>query len=144
MFSHFLVSADSDVLTVVQTLNFDLVEIQRGGHADVKGTLRDGVSSVAHSDGHVPLKQTPVNSVYHSAPSLIILLIRVLSDLLDGGVADGVRVVVVVDDLEVSDSFTFSCSGEMNLRLSFTGSLCVDGEVGRFTHFNSCRVLKTN
>lgn len=55
--SHFL-SADSNILTVVQTLNFDLVEVQRGGHADVEGTLRDGVSSVTHSDGHAPLRET--------------------------------------------------------------------------------------
>lgn len=60
MFPHFLllsISADAAVLTVVQTLNFDLVEVQRGGHADVEGTLGDGVSAVTHSDGHVPLKE---------------------------------------------------------------------------------------
>lgn len=64
MFSHFLEESITDILTVVQTLNFDLVEVQRGGHTDVKGTLRDGVSSVTHSDGHVALMetQTTVNS----------------------------------------------------------------------------------
>lgn len=50
--------SDSEELTVVQALNFDLVEVQRGGHADAKWTFRDGVSSVTDSDGHVPLKQT--------------------------------------------------------------------------------------
>lgn len=52
------ISADADVLTVVQTLNFDLAEVQRGGHTDVKWTFRDWVSSVAHSDGYVPLRDT--------------------------------------------------------------------------------------
>lgn len=49
---------------------------------------------------------------------------------------------MVVDDLEVSDCFTFSYCGEMHLRFGFTGSLCVDGEVSRFPHFDTCRVLK--
>lgn len=58
---------------------------------------------------------------------------------MDGGVADGVGVVVVVDDLKVSDGFTFGCCGEMNLRFGFTGSLCVNGEVSGFPHLNTCR-----
>lgn len=67
-----------------------------------------------------------------------------MSDLLDCGVADGVRVVVVVDDLEVSDGVPFSCSGEINLRFGFPGSLCENGEVSRFPHFDACRELKRN
>lgn len=64
---------------------------------------------------------------------------QMLVHLLDGGVADGVRVVVVVDDLEVSDGFSFRSSGEEDFRFGFTGSLCVDGEVSRFTNLNTFR-----
>lgn len=61
-------SAASDELTVVQTLNFDLAEVQRGGHTDVERTFRDGVSSVTHGDGHVPLMET--QAAVNSSPSV--------------------------------------------------------------------------
>lgn len=66
--------------------------------------------------------------------------VKVLRYLLHCCVADGVRVVVVVDDLEVSDRVTFRCSGEVNLRFGFASSLCVNGEVGGFTHLHPCTV----
>lgn len=57
------------ILTVVQTLNFDLVEVEWGSHTDVKRTFRDGVSSVTDGDGHVPLKETQTTD-YQSAHTL--------------------------------------------------------------------------
>lgn len=46
------------ILTVVESLNFNLAEVQRRGHSDAEWAFRDGVSSMAHSDGHVPLRDT--------------------------------------------------------------------------------------
>ena len=61
-----------------------------------------------------------------------------VSYLLDGGVADGVRVVMVVDDLEVSHGFAFRRSGEVDLGFGFAGSLRVNGEVGGLSHLHTC------
>lgn len=136
--------SDSEVLTVVQTLNFDLVEVQRGGHADVERTLGDGVSSVTHSDGHVPLMDTDYSEHHFINQLSYMNQDWESSDLLHRRVADGVRVVVVIDDLKVSDRLAFSCSGEVNLRFGFPGSFCVNSEVSRFSHFNTCTESKNN
>lgn len=58
--------------------------------------------------------------------------------LLHGCVAHGVGVVVVVDDLEVSDGVGFAGGAEVNLRFSLTCSFSVDGEVSGFAHLHTC------
>lgn len=51
---------------------------------------------------------------------------------------------MIVDDLEVSDSFSYGRSTEVDLRLCFTGSLRVNGEVSGFSYFNACREVTNN
>lgn len=46
---------------------------------------------------------------------------------------------MVVNDLKVSDGIACSRGGEMHLGFGFTGSFGVNGEVGRFGHFDACR-----
>lgn len=58
--------------------------------------------------------------------------------LLHGRVAHGVGVVVVVDDLKVSDGVGFGGGAEVNLRFSFTCSFSEDGEVSGFAHLHTC------
>lgn len=45
-------------LTVVQTLDFDPVEVQWGGHTNMERAFRDWISSVTNSYGHGPLMVT--------------------------------------------------------------------------------------
>ena len=59
--------------------------------------------------------------------------------LLNGGVADGVGVVVVVDDLEIPDGFAFQGPHEADLRGGLACPLGVNGEVGRLTHLHAFR-----
>ena len=61
--------------------------------------------------------------------------------LLYGGVADGVRVVMVVDDFKVSDGLSLGRPGEVDLRLGLACSLGVYGEVGRFAHLHAWKDL---
>lgn len=61
------------------------------------------------------------------------------SDLLHGGVAHSVRVVVVVNDLKVLDRAAFASRAEVDLRLGFPSSLCVNGEVGGFVDLDTWR-----
>lgn len=58
-------------------------------------------------------------------------------DLLHGCVAHGVGVVVVVDDLKVSDHVAFASGAEADLRLGFSGSLGVNGEVSGFVDLDT-------
>lgn len=61
-----------------------------------------------------------------------------LSDLLHRRVLDGVRVVVVVDDVKV-----FHRRGEGNVQRSFTGSFGYHGEMGRLTALHTCTGAET-
>lgn len=61
------------------------------------------------------------------------------SDLLQGGVAHSVRVVVVVDDLKVLDGVAFARCAEVDLRLGFPSPLRVDGEVGGLVDLHTWR-----
>lgn len=59
------------------------------------------------------------------------------TDLLHGSVAHGVGVVVVVDDLEVSDHVAFASGAEADLGLGLPSSLGVNGEVGGFVDLDT-------
>lgn len=61
------------------------------------------------------------------------------SDLLCGGVAHSVRVVVVVNDLKVLDLAPFASRAEVDLRLGFASSLGVNGEVRGFVDLDTWR-----
>lgn len=61
-----------------------------------------------------------------------------VSDLLHRCVADRVRVVVVVDDLKVSDDIAFCRAAELDLWLGFPRPLRKNGEVSGFTHLHTC------
>lgn len=61
------------------------------------------------------------------------------SDLLQGGVAHSVRVVVVVDDLKVLDGAAFARCAEVDLRLGFPSPLRVNSEVGGFVDLHTWR-----
>ncbi len=45
---------------------------------------------------------------------------------------------MVIDDLKVTDGFSFPCCGELNLRCGLACSFSVDREVGRLAHFHTC------
>ena len=44
-------------LTIVESLNFDPVEIQRGCHRDVEGAFGDWVATMEHRDDHFALAE---------------------------------------------------------------------------------------
>lgn len=69
--------------------------------------------------------------------NLCILSNRGLLYLLKSRVLDSVGVIVVIDDLKVTNRFSWTCCCEMHLRLGLASSLCVDGEVGWSAHLHS-------
>lgn len=46
---------------------------------------------------------------------------------------------MVVDDLKVSDHAAFASCTEVDLRLGFASSLCINGEVGGFVDLHTWR-----
>lgn len=63
-----------------------------------------------------------------------------VSHLLKGRVLDGVRIIVIIDDLEVLHSVSFLPRAEVNLGLCLSCSLGVNGEMCGRGHLNTCTV----
>lgn len=62
---------------------------------------------------------------------------KVLQYLLKSCVLDSVGVIVVIDDLKVTNCLPWAWCCKMHFRLSLASSLCVDGEVGWSAHLHS-------
>lgn len=60
-----------------------------------------------------------------------------LKHLLKSCVLDGVGVIVVIDDLKVTNGLTGARRCEMHFGFGLAGSLCVDGEVGWSSNLHS-------
>lgn len=69
--------------------------------------------------------------------SVLLLDFKVLQYLLKSCVLDSVGVIVVIDDLKVTNCLPWAWCCKMHLRLSLASSLCVDGEVGWSAHLHS-------
>lgn len=96
-----------------------------------------------------PCDYTQTHTHTHNAVLMILLatgdscrcLHSGVSHLLERCVFDSVRVIMIIDDLEVLHSVSFLPCGEVNLRCSLSCSLGVNGEVGGCGHLNTCTVI---